>query len=80
MSIDTARKWVTPGLTDFFHCEIANERQGGVTPSTVSSAIDSLSQAPDDVFDMVQRADLIGLLMIADLVGTATELRDLLAS
>ena len=40
---------LTNAQINFFEVEIRNESEGGVSPSTLQSACDSLSQAPDDV-------------------------------
>lgn len=67
---------MTDGLQDFFYAEISNERQGGVSPSTLESAVDSLSQAPE-VFHLGQQ-DLVALSVILVHTDEKTELRDLL--
>lgn len=81
-TLDIARRWMNDDLRRFFDAELANEADGGVSPSTISSAIDSLSQAPDDVVTRWMANDpvrsLIALAQITDLVGTETELGDLL--
>jgi hypothetical protein len=61
-----------------FYAEIANEANGGTSPSTLSSTIDSISQAPDIMCEGWTAEDFVALLLICDLVGTGTELGDLL--
>ena len=36
---------------EFFRAEIRNEQNGGISPSTLYSALDSLNQYPDDYFE-----------------------------
>lgn len=81
-SLDVARRWVTEGVEALFQAEISNERHGGVTPSTLSSTIDSVSQGlpldneegePVDVVSL-----LIALLVIRDLLPGDTSVRELL--
>lgn len=69
-------KWVTNNLENFFRAEIANERNGGITPSTLSSAIDSLSQYPDGF--RLTLDDVVALLLIRDNLPGDTELREFL--
>jgi hypothetical protein len=40
---------LTNAQINFFEVEIRNEREGGVSPSTLGSACESLEQAPEDV-------------------------------
>ena len=40
---------ISSTLRDFFWIEIRNEREGGVSPATLDSAMDSFKQAPDEV-------------------------------
>lgn len=75
--MNTAKGWMTEPVRGFFRGEISNERNGGVSPSTLSSAIDSLAQGGMDTFALGER-DLMTLLKLADLVGTNTHLEDLL--
>lgn len=35
----------------FFEAEIANESNGGDSPATIQTALDSLAQMPDDVLE-----------------------------
>jgi len=42
---------ITHHLRRFFEVEIRNEDHGGVRPSTLESALESLEQAPDDVIE-----------------------------
>lgn len=71
-------------LDEFFYIEIRNEDNGGIRPSTLHSAVDSLTQAPDDVVDEwlgkgdVGRRAAITLLHLLWVLGEDTELRDLL--
>lgn len=75
-SIDTARLWTTPALRNFFRAEIANGKNGGVEPATLSSAIDSLSQHPFGFG--LDLADCSALLIMIDYCGGDTELREFL--
>lgn len=77
-SVPAAKRWVTDKIRDLFYAEIANERHGGVTPATVSSTIDSISQASDIMCEDWYPQDFASLLLICDLVGTQIEVRDLL--
>lgn len=76
VNMDTVKYWVTEGLQNFFDAEISNERHGGITPSTLDSAVDSLFQCPD-AFDLEQQ-DLVSLAVLLTRVDKETELRDLL--
>lgn len=75
---DAAKSWVTDKIEDLFLAEIANERDGGVSPATLSSTIDSISQAPDIMCEGWESSDFIALLVICDQVGTDTEVSYLL--
>lgn len=46
---DPTGEAVSPELYRFFQVELANEPAGGVSPSTLDSAHDSLCQAPEEV-------------------------------
>ena len=47
-AIEVARVWMVPELESLFAAEWANESWGGgISPATINSAIDSLTQAPD---------------------------------
>lgn len=80
--ITSAKKLLNEDVRDFFMAEIANERDGGVTPSTLSSAIDSVAQAPDYVLERVLKngvADSMRvLLVLRDMLPGDTLLIDLL--
>ena len=71
-----------PGLTALFEAEIRNENNGGVRPSTLSSAIDSVMQMPDDILDDMtgdeSRGVLVALLMLRDRLPGSTRLEELL--
>lgn len=78
--IPVARRWITNNIERLFDAEIANEGptdDHGITPATLTSTIDSLSQGGVEVFDFLTDADLIALLMVRDLVPGDTEVRDL---
>lgn len=77
-TIDLAKKWMTDNIIDLFEAEIANERDGGHSPATISSTIDSVSQAPEIMCEGWLPSDFVALLQIADVVGVNTEVRDLL--
>jgi hypothetical protein len=47
----TERISVKDALKSFFECEVRNEDDGGVSPATLGSAMDSWVQAPDDVLE-----------------------------
>jgi hypothetical protein len=47
-NVDIA-EMLTNATVNFFEVEIRNEENGGISPSTLDSAWDSLAQAPDDV-------------------------------
>jgi hypothetical protein len=47
--LDLFPAYVTPALIRFFAVEIENEEQGGVSPATLQSALDSWDQAPQPV-------------------------------
>lgn len=76
-SLKMARRWVTPTLERFFEAEIANERDGGVSPGTLSSAIDSLNQGGAEVWNYLTSTDLITVALIRDHVPGDTLLVDL---
>lgn len=42
---------LTNACINFFEVEIRNEKQGGVSPATLGSALDSLDQAPDNIIE-----------------------------
>lgn len=42
-------------MRNFFEVEIRNEEKGGVSPATLSSALDSIRQAPPDVLESWMR-------------------------
>jgi len=42
---------ISEGLKNFFWVEIRNEEQGGISPATLYSALDSWEQAPQDVLE-----------------------------
>jgi len=78
------RKIVTrAGLGKFFDDEIMNERNGGISPATLESAVDSLLQAPYDVLDgwlgrgEHGRTAAIWLAQLILIGGRDYELRDL---
>lgn len=72
-----AKELVTDGLDDFFEAEIVNERDGGHSPATLDSALDSLQQGGLDVFDMLHPTDLVRYLTIVRMVGWNTEIGEL---
>lgn len=78
MSADVVSSWLTEGVERFFYAELANERDGGISPSTLSSAIDSLSQQPDPAFWGMTGEDVVALLVLRDHLESWTELRDIL--
>jgi hypothetical protein len=47
----TKRLEICQALENFFNVEIRNEDEGGISPATLESALDSLRQAPDDVLE-----------------------------
>lgn len=47
--IKCSERIVSRNLKNLFEVEIRNERFGGISPSTVSSALDSFQQAPKKV-------------------------------
>jgi len=63
----------------FLEGEIANEAEGGETPSTVASAIDSFVQAPDVFADAANLATLAVDLLTLSVGNQAEPLADLLA-
>ena len=73
-----ARKYVTENVRNLFYAEIANERDGGVTPSTLFSTVDSVHQAPDIMCDGWFCTDWAELLWLLATLGPDTEVRDLL--
>lgn len=81
-TIQSAVRWVTPDITRLFHSEIDNEDNGGASPATLSSTIDSVSQMPADLLAFDDSTDvpalLVALLMIRDLLPGGTEVADLL--
>ena len=44
-----AKPELTNAQVNFFDVELRNEREGGVSPSDLNSAIESLEQAPEDI-------------------------------
>lgn len=84
MEWEQARRLVANNepLRSFFWAEIRNEDNGGVSPATLSSAFDSLTQAPDYVingwFDRVPERGLVGFAQVVKLVGWDAELYELL--
>ena len=76
----------SPDLRQLFSCELYNEGEGGVSPATLSSAVDSLEQAPHDVVRILFTEDPAGdpiqgfldLIRVLMLVDAGTELRTLL--
>ena len=82
-ALTRARKWVNGDLNRLFQAEIANERNGGVTPSTLSSTIDSIQQMPEDILeefcdDGSPWIMLTSLLIIRDVLPGDTEVRELI--
>jgi hypothetical protein len=77
-NIDTAKSLVTPNIERLFHAEIANECDGGVSPSTLFSAVDSMVQAPDIMCEGWTSDDFIKFIHILEWVGDKTELREIL--
>lgn len=74
MKAYTARSIITEKVENLFLAELANERDGGVSPSTISSALDSISQAPEIMCEGWEMSDWIVLLQIAEGVGFDAEL------
>lgn len=72
----TARLWITEKVANLFTAEIRNV--DGTQPATISSCIDSISQAPEILCEGWTPDDFVALLMIADLAGTDAELEDLI--
>lgn len=75
---EAAAKWMTEKVAHLFYVEIANERNGGVSPATLASAIDSVSQAPDIMCEGWTTEDWVSLLYVVNLVGSDAELDDIL--
>lgn len=74
---------ISQSLRNFFEVEIRNENFGGVSPSTLNSASDSLFQAPDDVIaDWAKTEDVAALKLEFNRVmlnlGGETKLEDIL--
>lgn len=76
-TLPTARRWVNERIGNLFDAEIANERDGGVTPATLSSCIDSVSQGAEILCEGWEAGDFVALLMIRDLCDSDTELASL---
>jgi hypothetical protein len=74
---DIAERWITTGVRNLFLAEIANERDGGVSPATLDSTIDSVQQGGAEVFGL-DTQDLIALLSIRNILPKRTKVRDLL--
>lgn len=74
----TARQIVTPKLRDLFYAEIANERYGGVSPSTLESSIDSLLQGAGIMDEGWQTRDWRALVHLLWILPQSTEVRELL--
>ena len=72
----TAKRWMTPPVEALLVGEVRNERNGGVSPATLTSTIDSLLQGLE-VFGLTE-PDYVSLLGIVGIVGTDTEVRELL--
>lgn len=82
-AIEALAAWVNDDVTRLFEAEISNERNGGISPSTLSSTIDSVSQMPDDILrEFCEGRDcanlLRSLLMIRDLLPGDTQVGELL--
>jgi hypothetical protein len=84
------KEMLTNATVNFFQVEINNEADGGDSPSTLDSAVDSLQQAPDDVVvewcndDAVMDEKGVGEFFthvknMREKLGSDTELEDLLA-
>lgn len=69
---------LSENVRNLFHAEIANERDGGISPSTLFSCADSVHQAPDIMCAGWQPDDWAALLWILANDGPDTELEDLL--
>lgn len=79
MSTTGAKAWVTDRVSNLFLAEIANERDGGVAPSTLESTIDSVVQCPEVMCEGWATDDFVALLQIVALAGPETEVRELLS-
>jgi hypothetical protein len=81
--LDRVRRWVNEPLRAFFEVEVRNEDYGGVRPSTLDSAVDSLLQAPDETLtDWFDDDPIGGMRALAGVLCTGvppdTELETLL--
>jgi len=63
----------SPTLEAFLWAEIRNEDDGGISPTTLESALDSLEQMPDDVLEElnvdIQASGVDGDALRTELVG-----------
>lgn len=78
-NVPAALHWVSEDVRTLFVSEIANEANGGVSPATVSSTIDSIAQGLPFPEGTDVESVLVSLLMIRDLLPGHVQLRDLLA-
>lgn len=82
--VTSALPWVTPDVARLFEDKIRNEANGGVSPATLSSTIDSVTQMPADLLEgyTVAPSDvgalLVALLVLRDRLPGDTLLVDLL--
>lgn len=74
---EQAERWLTDGVRNLLQAEIANERDGGTSPATLDSTIDSLHQGGAEVFG-IAGDDVIALLAIRNILPKRTKVRDLL--
>lgn len=72
-----AARRITDYVDDLFAAEVANERHGGVSPSTLASAVESLAQGAGIMDRGWESADYIALLEIIALAGPDTEIDEL---
>jgi hypothetical protein len=76
---DIAKQYdMTENIRQLFYAEIANERDGGVSPATLFSTADSVHQAPDIMCEGWFCDDHANLLWLLATLGPDTEVRDLL--
>jgi len=69
MSDGAIIRWMTPKVADLFAAECANERDGGVSPATIASTIDSVTQAPEIMCPGWELPDFVAMLTITWIAG-----------
>jgi hypothetical protein len=68
---------LTNAQINFFEVEIRNEDQGGVSPATIDSALDSLIQAPPDVIvEWCNEGTVRDESLVPEFVDSIRHLRD----